>query len=649
MIRRAAVPACLLLLASTGLASAQTGMLDLIPGDALFGIAIRDLAELKKRGDKFIDDSQIKLPLRPSQAFELVYKELGITGGLDDTGAAAGVLLPPAKEGERFGLANVDQLIVLALPFTDRDRLAQDFGFKKGQLQPDKVMEGKGRVFGRYFCARGKHLFLANSEDALNRVLRGKPAGSELSAAQRRALNGADILLQLGARGWGDDWKHYVKALEDGLGKSDDPDEQKAIRLLVDSLSRVRYGLGAFRIDNGIGANILTVLAPPPNAEARDFLAALAGGPDGSTLRGLPDGQPLMAHAIRGDGAQNALVARLLLDYVVRNVLEPKKVIAAVDRPLFTGVFTEVWRRLQGSRTALYLNRDEQRQGLVSLVSILDTADAARFLAEMKVLAKIADGSGLKLGGPAAAEGAVDVAQLIRDLGDPKFRVREAATTKLRLAGTAVLPYLEKAGEVKDLEVSRRALRLKREIELAAAQRRKDLLEGDLPWRLRPALAFVPRAEKRSGYEVDIVSIKLEGKGDRALQQLRQLFGPDWDKMRLVVRGKQVVVLLGSDVALLDTAVKNLADGSAGLAAAPALTAFGRQADAGRRVEFHLSAAGLLAQLTAPGDNPRLPAKPGRDVTSFALTVGVERMQLDVWVPSAEVRVLTNEWFRLGL
>src|SRR5262249_44538417 len=226
---------------------------------------------------------------------------------------------------------------------------------------------------------------------------------------------------------------------------------------------------GALRIDNGLGLRFLTVLDPPQQAAAREFLAALASGERGSDLRGLPDGHTVVAQAPRGDGARNAQVARLFIDHLLRELIETKKLITA-DRPVFAGVFTEVWRRLQGSRAALYLNRDEHKHGLFSAVAILDTEDAARFLADMQVLEKIADGRGLKLGAGAAAD-AVDLAQLIRDLGDPKYRVREAATTKLRLAGTAALPYLEKASDAKDLEVSRRAMRLEREIRQAAAQR----------------------------------------------------------------------------------------------------------------------------------------------------------------------------------
>jgi hypothetical protein len=645
MFRRTPLTACVLLLACAGAAPAQTGMLDLIPDEALAGFAIRDLNDLKKKGDKFLADAELKLPLRPSQLFAMACDFLGVRGGIDHDGTAALVLVRPEKADQR---GRPDSFVAV-LPFTDRDQIAANFGFAKGELQPGRMMAVKDRNFGHFVYVHGKHLFLGDTEKAIERVARGKPAGRGLSADRRRALNGADMLLHLGAREWGPDWKGFLKSVEEGLGKSDDPAEQQVVRQLLDSLGSTRYVLGAFHVGDGFGVSFLAALDPPPDEAAKAFLAGLAGGPGGSDLRGLPEGHAVVAQAVRGDGGRNALVAKLFLDFILRDLVETKKVIAAADRPVFTGVFTEVWRRLQGSRTALYLNRDEPKHGLFSAVAILDTDDAAKFLADMRVLAKIADGSGLKLGGKSDGDDAVEVAQLVRDLGDAQYRVRAAATTKLRLAGEPALPYLAKAAEAKDLEVSRRAQKLQREIETAAAQRRKELLEGGLPWRLRPELAFVPRAEQRSGRPIDIVSIKLVGKDEGMARQLRQLFGPDWDKLRLAVHGKQVVALLGSDVALLDEALKNLADGRPGLAAAPDLAAFGRQADPGRKVEFHVSVAGLLALVTPPGANARVPAKPGRALSSFSLSLGPQQLQLDVWVPSAEFRTVANEWLRLGL
>ena len=63
----------LALCAWTSVASAGAGMLDVIPEDAAAAFAIRDLKSLRKEGDKFIADSELKLPIRPSQLFDMAY------------------------------------------------------------------------------------------------------------------------------------------------------------------------------------------------------------------------------------------------------------------------------------------------------------------------------------------------------------------------------------------------------------------------------------------------------------------------------------------------------------------------------------------------------------------------------------------------
>jgi len=79
------------------------------------------------------------------------------------------------------------------------------------------------------------------------------------------------------------------------------------------------------------------------------------------------------------------------------------------------------------------------------------------------------------LGSVAAAdEKAPDVDQLIRQLGDEDFDVREAATAKLAEVGEAALPALKKAAaESRDVEVKRRAAALVARIE---KEKRGDLL-----------------------------------------------------------------------------------------------------------------------------------------------------------------------------
>jgi hypothetical protein len=142
------------------------------------------------------------------------------------------------------------------------------------------------------------------------------------------------------------------------------------------------------------------------------------------------------------------------------------------------------------------------------------------------------------------------------------------------------------------------------------------------------------------GRRIDVVRIKPAGKDLTAIQPLQQLLGPEWHNLRLAVHGKQVVVLLGSNLDLLESALKNLDKKGAGLDTGIPLQPFHSKADPGRRIEFHFAMERIL-DLTS-GNEIRDEAK-APPLTSFALSVGPNNLQLDVWMPSREVKVVSKK------
>jgi hypothetical protein len=644
-LARAAALGLATLLACSAAAPAGQSLLDLVPADAGAAVAIRNLNDLKKKGDKFITDTELKVPLRPSQFFEMAYQFLGINAGVNFDGSAAIVLANPAKVGIEAGnWRALDQLLVAAVPFTDLDKLAPSFGLKAAKLKPGKVVPGKGMNFGTFFCARGKHLFLGNNEKAVAAVANAKTLAADLPAHRRKVLIGADLLIHFGVETFVKEW---TKMLEGdwmtSLGRPGEKEEQEAIRQFAKALARLRYWVGGVRFDGGLGINFLAVFPKNAVGAARKFLTALAGGAGPARLTGLPRGRVIAAEASRGHGARTAVLAKVFFNFLLRNTVETRHILSAADRPNFVSVFTEVWRRLRGSRVAVYQTDNEPRLGLFTLAGILDTDDPEKFLADMRELARMADGSKLDLKTRTGPDSDVaKIERLVRDLADNRYRVRQAAETRLALLGEPALPFIEKAVKSDDLEVSRRAGRLHARISRAAALRRKELLSRRLTRTLRPALAFVPRAEERAGHRVHVVAIKLTGADKAYVSQLRQLLGPDWDKIRLAVHGKSVVVLWGSDVRLLDATLKNLQEGKPGLAEAKGLAAFDRHSNPARQVEFHVAMAGVLALIAPPrGYRPDL-GGPGRPLTSVALTLDPDRVQLDVRVPSQEIKALAQ-------
>jgi hypothetical protein len=646
MFRRPGPLALAVCLLWTAAAPAQQGMLDLIPADAAAAVSIRSLTDLKKKGDQFVADAELKVPLRPSQLFEEMYKFLGVQGGVDEGGAAAIVLLRPEGENEEIGLESLEKLLVAALPVSDLDKLSACFGFKKGQLKPNKIAEGRvpnGPNEGKtFFAARGKHLYLAPHEKAIKRILAAKTVGTELTAAQKKSLGQADLLIHLGPKAFGNGWKQFLEDTEKTIGKSEDPEGQKVIKQFLASLEVVRFGFAAVRFDGGLGVSLVTVFPTDAKSPSREFLKTLRAGTATSNLKGLPEGNVLGAQASAGNGTQNALIARVFFDFLIREVNRNVPIVVAGDRPTVVGLFNQVWYHLRGSRFAVYQSPDETRLGLLSLVGILDVEDPTEFLAEMRTLMKITEVSADDLKKPASQEQPVDLDKLVHDLGSTKYRVRENATTALRLIGEPALSRLEKASQSADAEVARRASLLKKEIGTTAAERRKALLEKKLPLSIRPTFTYVPRAETRAGHAVDVVNVKLNKTEAVDAKQLQQLLGPEWDKLRVAVHGKHVVFLLGSEVGLLDATLNNLKDNKDGLAATKLLDTFKKRGDPGRAVELHVAAQKILALTKIPGQFEAAPKKVVPALTSFALSVDEDKIRLDIFIPSPEFRALSR-------
>jgi len=76
----------------------------------------------------------------------------------------------------------------------------------------------------------------------------------QLTHARRQQLKDSDILLHLGTPVWGRFWKEALRAAERTLSAFAEKAHQDAARRLLQALGNVRYGLGTFRIDKGLGA-----------------------------------------------------------------------------------------------------------------------------------------------------------------------------------------------------------------------------------------------------------------------------------------------------------------------------------------------------------------------------------------------------------
>lgn len=628
----------------------KTGF-DLIPINSAAGFAVHNLKELQKKGDTFVKNTELEkeFGIRPSQAIPMIFGYMGLNKGRDDT-LPAGILLANLFEARMLNAADfrdIERLLVVTVGFTDRDQIAANFGLSKGELQPEKitrVQQGKSG-WGQFqmLYVRGNHIYLGNNERAILSVVRGKRLSQALAKPQIQRLSRADMLLHLGTTPWGPGWAKFVQQAKEHAeslqGKETDPDtglSTEMVQLLADSLPAVQNVMFGVGIDEkGFEFQSQTIFRPQDHPSAKKLLALLRSGEESSSLDALPKRNFIGAQAVRSDGSQNRAIVRALVEVCLKSLFSEEKLVAVADRPQFVGLFDEVWQRLKGSQLAIYGNDDPATQGLFSILAVLDTADPREFLAEMRQLSRFAKPGEMRLNdGDQNAEDVATVKKLVKQLGDRNFRVRKSATLKLSLIGPPALPYLREAVHSKNREVVARSRRLINQIENIVKSRQKDVMSQSLLGKLSARWGDFPKAETRKGVPIDIVKMELQDKSKAYELHLKEAFGPEWSKVRLAVHGKKIVVLLGSNVDLLDETLANLDKKKPGLIEQPTLREFHRRAPADRRTEFHL----VLRQLVSSFKRRTKAAETTTEMTSLSLGIGEDTIELHLWVPNKEFR-----------
>ncbi|MCA9261653.1 MAG: hypothetical protein KDA61_20690, partial [Planctomycetales bacterium] len=170
-------------------------VLDVIPGDAAVVVAIRDAADLSRRGDELIDKTKVQSPFRLTELFRWLTDYLGISKGLDSQGGYALMLL--ASE-PRF------ESLVLAVPIGDLDELAANFRITVEQLTESETFDLAGPPPGvkprrnsmvRYLAVRNKHLLLAIDRKCLESAVREPSLRSVLKEGDQRSFEKEDAFV----------------------------------------------------------------------------------------------------------------------------------------------------------------------------------------------------------------------------------------------------------------------------------------------------------------------------------------------------------------------------------------------------------------------------------------------------------------------
>ena len=120
---------------------------------------------------------------------------------------------------------------------------------------------------------------------------------------------------------------------------------------------------------------------------------------------------------------------------------------------------------------------------------------------------------------------------------------------------------------------------------------------------------------------------------------------PSGNGCAFAIVNKQVVVLLGSDLKLLEGAIQNVRDGKPGLDRSELLTEFRKQASPDRRMELHLALSRVQALVTPATELPK-GFKPTAACTSVWIRTGRSDVGLETWVPGEAFPEVLN-WLRI--
>lgn len=565
--------AVLLALPTPGRAADEkpAGVTDLVPEDAAFALMIRNIAELSERGDKFIEASNLRMGEgdRPSRLFSNVFEYFGVKKGVQ-LKAAAVIVVPnlkalgieaPKQPDLRYLLTVLQNTVIIA-PYDDLDEMAGNFGLKAADLKPGAIKAAKDspNIGNVVVTAKGKHVYVCQTEKALKAVVDGKPLGGALAPVQRDALAKADFSILFGPKAGGTLWSLLLNSFKDKLIPRDAKGQEKeTVDTVFDALGEVRFFVLALRFDDGLAADMIASFpgANDGGAKSAKFLDALRAGPGTSELNGLPRVTPIIAYGAKGDGVRNVQMARALVKLILNHGLGIEVVWSEEERKKFYADFDVMYEHLKGSRLVFYRTpaADAEKVGSVAAVTILDLDDTDAHLARWASLVDLANSLNVKL----------------------------------------------------------------------AKENRKTA----------PKFAYKAKAETIDGLRVDHLSVEIPELPAEVKKEYEKTFGPDWNKIRLAVQGKQVVALLGSDVTRLKETLNNLKTGNKGLADDKAVTATLARLAPERKIEVHMNLAEFQAFLDG--------AKPaGKSLSSFALTIEPERLQLEVRVPPADLKALVK-------
>jgi hypothetical protein len=241
------------------------------------------------------------------------------------------------------------------------------------------------------------------------------------------------------------------------------------------------------------------------------------------------------------------------------------------------GVLAELigdsWNELTAGRLALYETPDAEKLGQFAIVGVVDSRDSAVVLDELDRIASL---TGPLANAVKADERDEEIRRLIEELGSDDYEIAARAETRLVLAGRAAIEPLKTASRDWTGDRSNAAQRILRRMEAISPdspeqQERLTFSDPAFWTTLNPGLWLERNTGEFAGFDSHTVHIsadpsKTEEEVQGAVAIMVGLFGPAWEKVRVVQIDDHFVFMIGSDDALLESVVQRVQKGTGELA-----------------------------------------------------------------------------------
>jgi hypothetical protein len=148
-----------------------------------------------------------------------------------------------------------------------------------------------------------------------------------------------------------------------------------------------------------------------------------------------------------------------------------------------------------------------------------------------------------------------------------------------------------------------------------------------------------------TGHAVERLEIDTAAVDPDLAGALREAFGPAWMYLRAVKHDGRVVVLLGSEIALLEKTLANLDASESGLLGTPPLQQAQSRLDAAHQAVLYVSLRRTLPTLVGFAEDAVEAMNEEIDrVSAFALVIEDQAVQVEIWIPLAELQAIPEKW-----